>query len=149
MSGAERGIVVSVRETVVVGVLGVFAWTASQRQSHEAAFRAFADARYYLSQGEYEPGLERVEAALERSPDLAEARLLRARLLMKLRRHDDAVAEARTMLEADPDDWTGHLILALAGSAPESAFRIEGIRGLSNTAASMNEAILKPLIVWP
>jgi serine/threonine protein kinase/Tfp pilus assembly protein PilF len=126
---------VSTAAVIVVAVLGVFGWTASQRQSHEAAFRAFADARYYLSQGEYESGLERVEAALERSPDLAKARLLRARLLMKLRRHDDAVAEARTMLEADPDDWTGHLILALAGSAPESAFRIEGIEVDEHLAA--------------
>jgi serine/threonine protein kinase/Tfp pilus assembly protein PilF len=126
---------VTAAAVIVVAVLGVFAWTASQRQSHEAAFRAFADARYFLSQGEYEPGLERVEAALERSPDLVEARLLRARLLMKLRRHDDAVAEARTMLEANPDDWTGHLILALAGSAPESAFRIEGIEVDEHLAA--------------
>jgi tetratricopeptide (TPR) repeat protein len=108
---------------VAAGLAG-WAWTASSRQSHEAALRAFADARYYLSQGEYESGLERIEAALARSPDLAEARLLRARLLMKLRRYDDAVAEARGMVEVDPHDWTGHLILALAANAPESAFRV-------------------------
>jgi serine/threonine protein kinase/Tfp pilus assembly protein PilF len=109
---------------LVVAVLAGFAWTAQRRQSHEAALRAFADARYYMSQGEYESGLERVEAALARSPHLAEARLLRARLLMRLRRYDDAVAEASGMVEADPGDWTGHLILALAANAPESAFRV-------------------------
>jgi serine/threonine protein kinase/Tfp pilus assembly protein PilF len=114
---------------LVVAGLAWWVWIASARQSHEAALRAFADARYYLSQGEYESGLERVEAALASSPDLAEARLLRARLLMKLRRYDAAVTEARGMVEADPGDWTGHLILALAANAPESAFRVMMIPG--------------------
>jgi tetratricopeptide (TPR) repeat protein len=114
---------------LVVAVLVGWVWTASSRQSHEASLRAFADARYYLSQGEYESGLESAEAALARTPELAEARLLRAQLLMKLRRYDDAVTEARGMVEADPGDWTGHLILALAASAPESADRVMGIPG--------------------
>jgi serine/threonine protein kinase/Flp pilus assembly protein TadD len=115
---------VTVAALVVVAVLVGWVWTASSRQSHEAAMRAFADARYYQSQGEYESGLEQVESALERAPELAEARLLRARLLMELRRHDEAVVEARGMLEADPDDWTGHLILALADKTSESSLRV-------------------------
>jgi serine/threonine protein kinase/Tfp pilus assembly protein PilF len=119
---------VTVIAVLVVAVLAVFAWNASVRQSREAALRAFADARYFLSQGEHEPALERIETALAQSPELPEARLLRARLLMKQRRYDDAVAEARGMLEADPGDWTGHLILALAANAPP-AFRIAGISG--------------------
>jgi tetratricopeptide (TPR) repeat protein len=115
--------VTAVALLLVLGLAGI-AWTAAAKQSREASLRAFADARYYLSQGEYETGLERIDTALARSPRLSEARLLRARLLMKLRRYGDAVAEARGMVEADAEDWTGHLILALAAHASEPAFRV-------------------------
>ena len=51
---------------LVVGLAGIGLDRRVARQSREAALRAFADARYYLSQGEYETGLERIDTALAR-----------------------------------------------------------------------------------
>jgi tetratricopeptide (TPR) repeat protein len=100
---------------LVVVLLGSWARHASTQRTIEVARRSVADARYFLSQGEYRKGLESVDAARALAPDLPDARMMRARTLMMLGRHAEAVAEAEALLAANPDDWAAHLVLAAAG----------------------------------
>ncbi|MHC5024272.1 MAG: protein kinase domain-containing protein [Planctomycetota bacterium] len=109
---------------VVIVTLASWAMWLSGRQSEEVALRAVSDARFFMSQGDYQEGLETIDAALAASPRLSEAHLMRARLLIQLNRSREAVEEANAILADDPDDWRGHLILGLAARAPEHADRL-------------------------
>jgi tetratricopeptide (TPR) repeat protein len=104
---------------VVVLLLVGLVWQQASGRSSEAAMRAVADARYFLSQGDYVKGLECTDEALALVPELADARIMRARLLIKLRRYPEAVQQAREILADDPNDWMGHLILALVAETHE------------------------------
>jgi tetratricopeptide (TPR) repeat protein len=104
--------------TVVVAValivlVGGFTWRV---RNFERAERAVSDARHYLDQGEYRKGLERTDEALALRPHSLEARVIRARLLIGQNHFQRAADEAQGLLEQDPNDWTAHLILAVAAS---------------------------------
>ncbi len=103
---------------LVVGVLAV-AWRATSGQAVESALRSLADAKLHMNQGEYRDALEHVERALGVDDGLAEAHLIRARLLIKMNRAAEAVSEAQTLLERNPDEWTAHLIMAAAARSQE------------------------------
>jgi serine/threonine protein kinase/Flp pilus assembly protein TadD len=99
---------------VLVGGVGGF---LSAQRAEESARRALADAHLAVNEGLYSQALEIVDGVLAAKPDLGEARVLRARLLMKSNRVLDAVTEAKGLLNDDPDDWTAHLILARAANS--------------------------------
>ncbi len=61
-----------------------------------------------------EEALGHVDKALAACPDLAEARLDRARLLVKLHRHEEAVPELLTSAKAMPAEPSIHYLLAQA-----------------------------------
>jgi tetratricopeptide (TPR) repeat protein len=117
--------VVSTVALIAILGLGGFAFRQSSRGAQQAAMRAVSDARFFLAQGDYRKGLETIDGVLADASGLSEARLLRARLLIKLSRYPDAVGEAEALLADDPDDWRGHLILALAAGAPDLGDRVK------------------------
>jgi tetratricopeptide (TPR) repeat protein len=106
---------------IVVSAAAGTAWNASLGRSMEAAQRSLADAQVSLGRGEDREALRRVEAALARQPDLRDARLLRARILINLRRGREAVSEAEEILKKDPHEWTAHLVMAAAARAGDLA----------------------------
>jgi len=106
--------VTSVVATILVLTAGTVAWKTSVARGHEVALRTLGDARLDLGQGEYREALRKVEEVLALEPSLPEAALLRARLLINLGRADEAIADARALLDRTPDDWTAHLVLATA-----------------------------------
>jgi serine/threonine protein kinase/predicted Zn-dependent protease len=141
---------------VAVAVIASLTLTLTSRTTTEAALRAVADADLMLERGDYSQGLERTEEALELVPGLAQARIVRARLLLQLRRDEEVIAEVQTVLAENPNDWTAHAILAFVGKkanrpaipveqhlaaverlAPESAdvYYLRGILEKSNTEA--------------
>jgi serine/threonine protein kinase/Tfp pilus assembly protein PilF len=97
----------------VIAVTGVVAWWAISERSAESARRAVSEARLAIMDGEYRRALESADVALAAAPGMEEAWLLRARMLIKLDRQPDAAQEAASRLEADPANWTAHLILAI------------------------------------
>ncbi len=117
----RRHPVAAVSSCAVVLLLAVsgLAWMASRQLAEEAARRAVADSLYEMSQGRYREGLRRVDSALAISPFLSDARLVRARLLIKLNRAREAAQEAEALLEENPDEWTAHLVLAAAARGAE------------------------------
>jgi serine/threonine protein kinase/Tfp pilus assembly protein PilF len=108
------------------------AWVSFQAQSGEASRRGVADATLALKQGLYREGLEKIDQALQIDPDLVEARLVRARLLIQLYHHREAAEEAQWVLERHPDDWTSHAILAGLARYPATQFRLVGLSAESH-----------------
>lgn len=58
--------------------------------------------------------LGRIEKALTACPNLMEARADRAKLLLKLHREQDAIAELRVVEKSDPSEPSTHFLLAQA-----------------------------------
>jgi len=110
--------------TLLVLVSAGLAWISFQARSGEASRRAVADAKLALKQGLYSEGLEKIDQALQIDGDLAEARLVRARLLIQLYHHREAAEEAQWVLERYPNDWTSHAILAGLARYPATQFRL-------------------------
>jgi serine/threonine protein kinase/Tfp pilus assembly protein PilF len=110
---------------VVVLIVGAVAWQGFARARLEGVERAIAGAQLAMENGNYREGLEQIETALAVDPDLPEARLLRARLLIELDRAEDAVTEAQKMLEEDEGNLAAHLILAFAASWVDGVSRTE------------------------
>jgi tetratricopeptide (TPR) repeat protein len=108
---AAATVATTVVAVALIVLVGGFTWKA---RNLERAERALAEARHYLDQGEYRKGLERTDEALALRPDSLEARVIRARLLIGQNHFQRAADEAQALLEQDPDDWTAHLILAVA-----------------------------------
>jgi tetratricopeptide (TPR) repeat protein len=104
---------------VVVAVLATLVWRASMSEAAESARRAIADAQLSMNYGDYRGALSRVDEALNLDPELVEARLIRAKLLIKLWRTAEAVKEAKALLKKAPEDWRVHLILAGLAKARE------------------------------
>jgi tetratricopeptide (TPR) repeat protein len=61
-----------------------------------------------------EEALADVNKALSMCPNLAEARLDRGRLLLKLHRNEDAISDLRAAADANPNEPTAHFSLAQA-----------------------------------
>lgn len=59
-------------------------------------------------------GLAKIDKALTSCPDLTEARADRARLLLKLHREQDAIAELQSVEKSDPSEPSTHFLLAQA-----------------------------------
>jgi serine/threonine protein kinase/Flp pilus assembly protein TadD len=102
---------------LVITVTGMVAWRTAGERSAESARRAVSEARLAMLDGDYRRALESAEDALAAAPGLAEARLLRANMLIKLERQEEAAQEAASLLDADPEDWGAHLIMAVLGSS--------------------------------
>jgi tetratricopeptide (TPR) repeat protein len=119
----------------VVALLGAFAWRGWELQKHESARRALTQARLAHARGEYGAASTFADEALAGAPELAEARVAKARAALML--HDAAVArmQADALLGRDPHDWRGHLILVM----------LERRRG--QEAIWGNEAIAKHLAI--
>jgi len=99
---------------ILIAAVGGLAWRASAQRTEQEIHRHLADARFSLSQGEHREALRKADLVLAAAPDEAEARLIRARTLVYLWRGQEALDEALTSLETDPDDWVGHLVVAYA-----------------------------------
>jgi serine/threonine protein kinase/tetratricopeptide (TPR) repeat protein len=97
------------------------------RAEQELVHRTIADARLDAEGGMYQRALETINRALGLDPDLAAARIVRARVLMKMNRTREAAADARAILERDPDDWSAHMIMASAGGWNGTANKLAGI----------------------
>jgi predicted Zn-dependent protease len=63
---------------------------------------------------EPERALERVDKALEMCPNLMEARADRGRLLLKLHREQEAIAELQAVEKSNPSEPSTHFLLAQA-----------------------------------
>jgi tetratricopeptide (TPR) repeat protein len=125
---------------VIILVLGMLAWQLAGRRSEEAALRAVSEARFFMSQGDHREALKTVDTVLEAAPGLSEARLMRAHLLIKLSRGQEAVDEARVLLEDDPDDWQGHLILGIAAKYRTDLSAEEHLQAVEEAAPETAEA---------
>ena len=110
---------------LVVTAATAVAWQAGGRS--EEAQRLVADARLALREGVYRDGLDVIDRAVAMEPDAIDARLLRARLLMKNWRMAEAADEARLVLRAEPDNWTAHAILAALARWPAWQYRLVSI----------------------
>jgi serine/threonine protein kinase/Tfp pilus assembly protein PilF len=110
------GIATAVTAAVLIALVGAIAWKALAQRNLQQAERAISDARYCLDQGEYRKGLEKTDEALSLRPGSLEARVIRARLLMGQHRYQQAADEAQTLLASNANDWTAHLILAVAAT---------------------------------
>jgi tetratricopeptide (TPR) repeat protein len=108
---------VALMAALVIAVTGMVAWRTAGERSAESARRAVSEARLAMLDGDYRRALESAEDALAAAPKLAEARLLRANMLIKLDRQEEAKQEAASLLDADPEDWGAHLIMAVLGSS--------------------------------
>lgn len=64
--------------------------------------------------GDSEEALKEVQKALDACPDLMEARVDRARALIKLERHAEAVKDLEAAVKADPGEASTHFLLAQA-----------------------------------
>jgi len=97
---------------VIVGLAVVFqSWNASARSQRDVA-----EARVLLGNGEYRQALALVNDALGKAPASVEARRVSAQILLHLEHYPEAVREANAVLEAAPDDWTAHAVVATAAS---------------------------------
>jgi tetratricopeptide (TPR) repeat protein len=129
-------------------------WWATTARSHEMATRILSDARLDYREGDYNGALERAGEALAIDPQLPGARFLRAQALMDLRRGQEAVTEAKSLLERNPDDWIAHMVLAQAALGIKSAqfpelSAEEHIRALEEYAPESADAYyLRSLIDW-
>ena len=108
-----------VAATIVIGVLGGLVWRVSNLRAAEAAARTLADARLDMSEGKYREALGKVETVLAAQPELSDARMIRARLLIKLNRAREAVGEAESLLRRNPNERSAHLVLAAASRGME------------------------------
>jgi tetratricopeptide (TPR) repeat protein len=137
-------VTIAIAAVLLVATAGSLTWVFSVRQSGEEARRALADARLSLAEGAYRQALRSVEEALAADPELAEGRLIRARVLMNLERVDEAVEEARALLEREPDDWKAHAILvAAAKDRSDGVLTIDAerhARAVENGAPQTTEA---------
>ena len=61
--------------------------------------------RYFVHRRPGDDGLAAIERALELDPDLAEAHAIKARILSRLRRQDEASAEIDIALRLDPESY--------------------------------------------
>jgi Tfp pilus assembly protein PilF len=78
---------------LVAGVSG-FAWNVAKRGASARAEQVVSSALLELNAGRYREGLEKVQEALDRAPDLCPGRVVLARLLMKLGRTSEALKDA-------------------------------------------------------
>jgi tetratricopeptide (TPR) repeat protein len=104
---------VTLAAVLLVIAAGVIWWTWGQR-SKEATQRVVAEAQFLLEQGDSESALAVADKALAGDPQSIEARRVRARALVDLWRWDEAVEEARLLLESDPGERTAHLVMVWA-----------------------------------
>jgi Tfp pilus assembly protein PilF len=62
--------------------------------------------------GDFAEALNDYEAALKLAPDSANLHVLRALMLYRLGRHDEAVEECRRALQLDPGNQRAHQLMA-------------------------------------
>jgi tetratricopeptide (TPR) repeat protein len=131
----------------LIVAVGAVAWRAMGLRAEEEARRALSDARFVVSQGSYRDALPKLNAALATDPDLVEAHLLRARVLIALAHFNEAAAEGEALLRKNPDDWAGHLILAASarggGGAQRTRFGVsieEHVKAVEALAPETAEA---------
>lgn len=108
---------------LLLASMGVVTLRAHQQRSEERASHALTEARLLFHQGDFRGAVDRAGRALTLAPRLVDARILRARSLVELAEPGRARAEALTLLDSDPDDWSGHLILAMVDTVAPSAPR--------------------------
>jgi hypothetical protein len=108
---------------LVLAAMGAVTLRARLQHTEESARQALTEARLLFHQGDFHGVVEQAGRALALAPHLADARILKARAFVELAETDQALAEARALLEDDPADWRGHLILAMLGNASPSAPR--------------------------
>ncbi len=102
---------------VLLAVAVAVAWFYKRGEELAATRMAVSQATLNLREGQYREGLVVVDQGLRLAPDLDALQLLRATLLLKLIRPQEAVDQAERLLVKNPNDWRAHLILAsIAGS---------------------------------
>ena len=79
-----------------------------------------------------------IDKAFSLGPNLGEARLDRARVLMKLNRNQDAVADLQQAAKSDPADPSAHFLLSKAyralGRVEEARTEMENFQKLDEAA---------------
>ena len=108
---------------LIVALMGAVTLQARRQRAEEGARQALTEARLLFHQGDFHGVVEQAGRALALAPQLPDARILRARAFVELAETEHALAEAQALLEDDPSDWRGHLILAMLRSTAPSALR--------------------------
>ncbi len=104
--------------TAAAGLVAIAAIAAilQSRTTGERVQREVAEARVLLGNGQYRQALAGVNEALDKAPASVEARGVLAQVLLHIEHYPEAVREANAVLEAEPDDWTAHAVVATAAS---------------------------------
>lgn len=97
-------------------LLALIAWQSWQMKTRSDAAKALSEARLSLASGDYRSALRLAGAAIDLEPDLADARVARARAALMLFQPEEVERQAQELLTREPDDWRGRLILAMLSS---------------------------------
>jgi putative PEP-CTERM system TPR-repeat lipoprotein len=105
--------------------------TSLKFHSGTATYYYLGLSHYY--RGEYETGISQMRKVLDVNPNMDQARLMTAIMLLKLKRADDAISEARKVISRDDTNALAHNIL---GSALLEKGQIEeGMRELEKATS--------------
>ena len=95
-----------IRSTETIIRLCIRATEIDPRYAHAWALLAIGQMILHFAHGRAgDDGLAAVEQALALNPDLAEAHAIKARILSRYGRHDEAATEIETALRLDPDSF--------------------------------------------